>query len=217
MSHNAMEGFTLVEIAIVLVVIGLVVGGILVGRDLIRAAELRSVISDVEKFKTAVNTFRLKFNAIPGDMPDATTYWGAADPNPVTCQTTVGTGTQTCNGNGDWKIGAPGWAYGAFPGVNIDECYRFWQHLANAQLIRGQYTGIGYAAFLWEARVGVNVPASSISGAGFSVEYALSYGTVTNVGEYWPSADADTTIMEFGSARTNDILNTPVLTAQVLV
>lgn len=61
-------GFTLIELSIVLVIIGLILGGVLVGQDLIRAAEVRSQIAQVEKLNTAVNTFRGKFNAIPGDM-----------------------------------------------------------------------------------------------------------------------------------------------------
>jgi prepilin-type N-terminal cleavage/methylation domain-containing protein len=61
-------GFTLIEIAIVLVIIGLIVGGILVGQDLIRAAGVRATISQIEKYNTAVNTFIGKYNAMPGDM-----------------------------------------------------------------------------------------------------------------------------------------------------
>src|ERR1700753_1576823 len=65
------QGFTLIELSIVLVIIGLIVGGILVGQDLIKAAEVRAQISQIEKFNTAVNTFRGKFGALPGDLPPA--------------------------------------------------------------------------------------------------------------------------------------------------
>lgn len=60
-------GFTLLEVSIVLVIIGLLVGGILVGRDLIEAARVRQEISQIQKIDTALNTFRLKYNAVPGD------------------------------------------------------------------------------------------------------------------------------------------------------
>src|SRR5271155_2823005 len=66
------HGFTLIELSIVLVIIGLIVGGVLVGQDLIRAAEVRATIAQIEKYNTAVNTFRGKYNALPGDMNAAT-------------------------------------------------------------------------------------------------------------------------------------------------
>lgn len=68
------QGFTLVELSIVLVVIGLLVGGVLAGRDLIRAAEIKSVISDLDKIQTAVNVFYNKYHCLPGDCANATDY-----------------------------------------------------------------------------------------------------------------------------------------------
>ena len=65
------KGFTLIELSIVLVIIGLIAGGVLIGRDLINAAAIRAQISQIEKIQTAVNTFRGKFNALPGDMGTA--------------------------------------------------------------------------------------------------------------------------------------------------
>jgi prepilin-type N-terminal cleavage/methylation domain-containing protein len=64
-------GFTLIELSIVLVIIGLIVGGILVGQDLIKAAEIRATVSQLEKYSTAVNVFRSKYNGIPGDVLNA--------------------------------------------------------------------------------------------------------------------------------------------------
>ena len=61
------KGFTLIELSIVLVIIGLIVGGVLVGQDLIKAAEIRATVSQVEGYNSAVNTFRLKYNGLPGD------------------------------------------------------------------------------------------------------------------------------------------------------
>src|SRR3982751_930235 len=69
---EAEKGFTLIELSIVLVIIGLIVGGVLVGQDLIRAAEVRATISQIEKYNTAVNTFRGKYNALPGDLNAST-------------------------------------------------------------------------------------------------------------------------------------------------
>lgn len=65
---HGQKGFTLVELAIVLVIIGLIVGGVLVGQDLIKAAEVRATITDIEKFNAAATTFRGKYGGLPGDL-----------------------------------------------------------------------------------------------------------------------------------------------------
>ncbi len=113
---TAQRGFTLIELSIVLVIIGLIVGGILTGRDLIRAAELRSVVSDLERFDTAFNTFRGKYDCIPGDCANATTFFGT---DSLGCPSGGGP-TGTCNGNGDGLIW---WS-------STNEIYRAWQQLA---------------------------------------------------------------------------------------
>jgi len=76
MKNKQQQGFTLVELSIVLVIIGLIVSGILVGQDMIKAAEIRSTVSQIEGFNTAVNTFRDKYRNIPGDIvsTDATRF-----------------------------------------------------------------------------------------------------------------------------------------------
>lgn len=123
------QAFTLVELAIVLVIIGLIVGGVLVGQDMIKASEVRATVKQIEFTNAAVNTFREKYKAIPGDMSNATAYWGAADADPNTCLSTVRTGTATCNGSGNGLISR--W----------EEVHLFWQHLENAGLIGQRFQG----------------------------------------------------------------------------
>jgi prepilin-type N-terminal cleavage/methylation domain-containing protein len=66
------QGFTLVELAIVLVIIGLLVGGILVGQDLIKAATVRTTVSDIEK----INYYRSQVVEIVNSSP---TYENLSD------------------------------------------------------------------------------------------------------------------------------------------
>jgi prepilin-type N-terminal cleavage/methylation domain-containing protein len=159
--------FTLIELSIVLVIIGLVVGGILVGRDLIRQAEMRALISDVDKIRTAIHTFQEKYNCLPGDCLNATDFFGTASGG---CPSGARSGTQTCNGNGDGDINNGYWNSFWFvqtPLANI-EPFLFWQHLANAGLWSGNYTGVSAAAGAYNgvAEIGVNIPASKVTGGG---------------------------------------------------
>lgn len=157
--------FSLVELSIVLVILGLLVGGILAGQSLIRAAELRSIGTQYQSYVTATLAFRDKYFALPGDMTNATSFWGIA--HATTCRTTQGTGTATCNGDGNGVIvESAGTEYG---GTN--EAFRYWQHLANAGLIEGTYTGIGGPGDArYHAVVGTNVPRGRIGNVGWMMD-----------------------------------------------
>ncbi len=61
------SGFTLVEIAIVLVIIGLLLGGVLKGQEMIESARIKSVVADMNGVATAFNTYQDRFRSRPGD------------------------------------------------------------------------------------------------------------------------------------------------------
>ena len=125
------RGFSLVELSIVLVILGLLTGGILAGQNMIRAAELRSVITEFQTYQTSQRTFQGKYLALPGDMTNATDFWGSAGGAGFIgdgCEAASGTGTQTCNGNGNGAINTPASA------SEYGERFTYWQHLANAGL-----------------------------------------------------------------------------------
>lgn len=65
------QGFTLIELAIVLIIIGLLAGGVLVGRDLVYAAALRGQVTQINQYDTAVSAFRLRYGGLPGDISSA--------------------------------------------------------------------------------------------------------------------------------------------------
>lgn len=70
------HGFTLVELSIVLVIIGLIVGGVMVGQNLIETSKIRAQITQISDIETQINTFRLKYNCLPGDCSSATSIFG---------------------------------------------------------------------------------------------------------------------------------------------
>jgi prepilin-type N-terminal cleavage/methylation domain-containing protein len=131
------RGFTLIEMSIVLVIIGLIVGGTMVGQTLIQASQMRALMTQVERYKTAALTFRDKYYALPGDIANATAFW-PADPS---CGTGGSAGVRpymatpngkTCNGDGN----------GIIEGNYDVEEVLFWQHLNLAGLIQdGPFTG----------------------------------------------------------------------------
>lgn len=126
------RGFTLVELSIVLVIIGLLVGGVLVGRDLIKSAETRSQVSQIEKFKTAINTFKLKYGYLPADMPPTQ----ASQMGFFTYNGTYAGGDYPLSG-----VGTKGFCgYGNNDGrISATEGLVFWRHLSEAKLIDGNY------------------------------------------------------------------------------
>ena len=160
--------FSLVELSIVLVILGLLTGGILAGQSLIRASELRSVSADYSRYITAVQSFRDRYFAIPGDMPNATRFWGKDNTN---CSAHTGTATTggTCNGNGDGSLNSVATA------GTTGEYYQFWKHLALAGLIEGSYTGLSGSGGGEHSIIGTNVPAAKLSNAGWSVYNIANY------------------------------------------
>lgn len=195
---RSQSAFSLVELSIVLVILGLLTGGILGGQALIRAAELRAVSADVSRYTSAIQAFRDKYMALPGDMPNAVKFWGAqaggtADGVDATCtaldSTSPATGPATCNGNGNGQIGV----YFTLINNSNVEPLRAWQHLANAGLIEGQYTGVGNVVSP-ALTAGANAPASRIRPGVFTLVF---FGQTPNASWLYPSAYGH--VLNFGN------------------
>jgi prepilin-type N-terminal cleavage/methylation domain-containing protein len=73
------KGFTLVEIAIVLVIIGLLIGGVLRGQTMIQNARIKRLVNDMQGMQAAVLSFQDRFQMLPGDE-NSTTIPTATDP-----------------------------------------------------------------------------------------------------------------------------------------
>ena len=121
---NSQGGFTLVEIAIVLVIIGLLLGGVLKGQELITQAKIRNVANDLNGMSAAVYGYQDRYKTFPGDDNDAAARW---------------TNPATVSGNGDGAVGAANNAAVidcAGAGANGENC-RFWQHLRLSGFVGG--------------------------------------------------------------------------------
>ncbi len=168
------SGFSLVELSIVLVILGLLTGGILAGQSLIRAAELRAVTTEFNKYQTAMQTFRDKYFAIPGDFKDATKFWGyLVSGSGCTTNSSQAVATPgACDGDGDGTLDFNGTG-------NAAEVFGFWQHLANAGLIEGTYTGIAGSGSATDAVLGENSPKSKMANGGWTARNLNTESTVS--------------------------------------
>ncbi|MGB0129609.1 MAG: prepilin-type N-terminal cleavage/methylation domain-containing protein [Rhodocyclaceae bacterium] len=113
-------GFTLVEIAIVLVIIGLLLGGVLKGQELINSAKVKNFANDFRTIPLFIYGYQDKFRALPGDDPNVA--------NHVTGGTLATTGGTPGNGviEGNWNST-----------THTEESVLFWQHVRLANLAAG--------------------------------------------------------------------------------
>lgn len=109
--NNSEAGFTLVEIAIVLVIIGLLIGGVLKGQELIKNAKIKKVMKQCDEMRVAHSSYQDRYKFLPGDDTQANARWGEA------------------NGNGNGQLNGGAEALNAFA------------HLAAAGFISGTYDG----------------------------------------------------------------------------
>lgn len=157
------SGFTLIEMCIVLAVFGLLVSAVLAGQALIKASQLNGIMDDMTRYTDAIQQFKDKYKAMPGDMANAESYWGTASGG---CPAGAGSDTEVCNGTGDGII------FRINDAANGAEILSFWVMLANSRFISGSYRYVGTTASSHE--LGVNYPPSSYPGGTFSVFYGSS-------------------------------------------
>lgn len=154
-------GFTLVELAIVMIIIGLLIGGVLKGQELIANAQITATVSQVKGIDAATTTFRDMYNAMPGDMT------GARLPSCTAAPCLIAAGGTLGNGRVDSALNAAPTAEGR----------GFWAQLAAADLLSG-VTGA-------DNTFGGAFPAAEIGGgfhAGFSAGSGAGLGGVSATG-----------------------------------
>ncbi len=135
LARKRTTGFTLIELSVVLVIIGLLVGGVLVGRDLMASAAIRAQVSQIESLNSAVNTFKVKYGGLPGDLlASKAAAFGLFS-------SSLGNST----GYGDDNGSITSFHAQRIP-YFIGEPVIFWRQLSDAQLIDGSYSITGAAA-----------------------------------------------------------------------
>ncbi|HEY7657528.1 MAG TPA: prepilin-type N-terminal cleavage/methylation domain-containing protein [Burkholderiales bacterium] len=118
---HGQAGYSLIEIAIVLVIIGLLLGGVLKGQELITSARVRNLISQQDGVRAAYFGFLDRFRALPGDYGLATANIAGA----------------TANGNGNNQIE---FAAACAAPCQSPEYIVVWEHLSRAGFVNGIYT-----------------------------------------------------------------------------
>ena len=118
---NKQAGFTLVEIAIVLVIIGLLLGGVLKGQELITQAKIKNIANDFNATTAAILAYQDRYRRLPGDdNPVAQGRWAGLS-----------------EGNLDGTIGGAITDLYATTTTSATENGAFWQHLRSAGFITG--------------------------------------------------------------------------------
>lgn len=189
-ARSSEGGFTLVELSIVLVIIGLIVGGVLMGQDLIRAAETRAIIAQLEKYNTAVNTYKLKYGVLAGDakFPGYSgTLLTTADNNGILAST-PGTPTAT-------------------PTSIAGELVWFWSELSRAGFIDGKFSGLSTGTVLSASatdKTVANFPSTKANRGGI-----IAYGFTDGINYYHIGLDNNTaaTIKTANNLRPEEAFN----------
>lgn len=145
-ARHVQRGFTLVEIAVVLVIIGLLLGAILKGQELIENSRVKNAINDFNSVKAATYGYLDRYKALPGDDGPLAT---------LTARGSSWSGI-TSAGNRDGVVGAPANPFAAPTGEHL----AFWQHLRAAGFLTGNPTDVGAAALGRNAFGGVTGVAS---------------------------------------------------------
>ncbi|NOT17063.1 MAG: prepilin-type N-terminal cleavage/methylation domain-containing protein [Sulfuriferula sp.] len=117
--YKSQQGFTLIELAIVLVIVGLLLGGVFKGQELITQAKIRNISNDLTGTTAAFHSYQDRYRALPGDDASAASRW---------------TNPTTVSGNGNGQITGN---YNDTTGV---ESGYFWQHLRLSGLVTGAAT-----------------------------------------------------------------------------
>lgn len=188
-----LSGFTLIELAIVLVIIGLLLGGVLKGQELINSAKVKNMVSDLKNVQVLIYGYQDKYKALPGDDAHADTH--------VPGGTLATTGGSPGNGviEGKWNSA-----------TTTEEATLFWQHVRLAGLAPGP-TNAADANYFPTNADGGRIGVQSVSGftkiTGMTGSFAVCTDAI--LGKFAKQID---TTLDDGETSTGLVRATPVAT-----
>ncbi len=163
------QGFTLVELSIVIIIIGFLIAGIAAGTSLIKQAELNSIVTDFQGYQTSYNNFLGRYTKAPGDFDAGGTIWPSTAAAP--CSAT----DANCNGNANGVIDLGG------QGTPTNEGVIAWKQLSLANMISSGIQDPAQTSTDGVLKLGTSVPLSKVGGAGYMMFMGSDNGA-TNPG-----------------------------------
>jgi prepilin-type N-terminal cleavage/methylation domain-containing protein len=164
------RGFTLVEIAIVLVIVGLLIGGVLKGQEMITNAKVKRIESDNSGISAAMFSYQDRYQELPGDDPDADTRFGDYS------------GSTNWAGDGNnvvddvWNKNVTSTPPAA---ADVDESLKFWAHLRASGLISGGATDLRQPSNAYGGKIGIEN--GGFGYGGHSVIFGELGGNIVNI------------------------------------
>ena len=185
-------GFTLIELAIVLVIIGLLLGGVLRGQELINSARVKSLIREFQNTQVFLYGYQDRFRALPGDDPSVALHLGVAG--------TQGATPPAGNGqvSGAWDVMAAG-----------SESTLFWQHVRLAGFAPGPT--VVAAGFMPTNASGGTMGIQSIAAAFVTIPTLQGTFAICSTGILGRDAIAIDTQIDDGNTLTGSIQATPLV------
>lgn len=165
-----------------LVIIGLITGGVLVGATMIKDAEMRAVINQINKYRQGVLAFKIKYGGLPGDLNNTKAVsFGFQSRDP-----TLGfrNGNRTIDTGANWLPSTCG------------ETNLFWNDLSTSGLIERGYTGVDYSyggiacgtstpgSWMPKLKVGSSSYVTAYTDFTEGKNYFIAYGNVEVIGGY---------------------------------